>query len=489
MSNGFGFRPEDPDDESGSSASSNASSSASSSPNGDDSKDSGSGASFDINQVFEQMRAMGIPTPELPDHVKDQLNALTAMAQGMLSGAQNPDGGAFNLPVNVIRDISRRALAENGELPVGHLDHDAMKGALQLAALWLDDVTALPAGPSLLANSLDAASRSEWINYSIDGWQSFTTPLVEGIAEAMERMIGSTSGEAIFGGNPFGEESMQGLPFPLPNLNISQMMAGFMGTMIRSQLGRSIGKFATTVTSAHDAAIPLSTSNQSFLIPENVRAWGEGLGIDEREVEIYLALREVAAARLFASTPWLQGYLHELVSRYGKGINIDVESMQRQAEDALSRGDIDPTDPASMQNAIAQGIFTPEESDTQRAALAQLELILALIEGWIDLIVVRAAGDRLPSLIRLQETQRRRRATQSPTQQLFASLIGLEVSPRTIRECANFWNLVTERLSTEERDRLWEDPYALPTVEEISDPENFLKGRTVPDDLSGLTGN
>jgi uncharacterized protein (DUF2342 family) len=68
-------------------------------------------------------------------------------------------------------------------------------------------------------------------------------------------------------------------------------------------------------------------------------------------------------------------------------------------------------------------------------------------------------------------------------------LIGLEVSPRTIRECANFWNLVTERLSAEERDRLWEDPYALPTLEEISDPENFLKGRTVPDDLSGLMGN
>jgi putative hydrolase len=307
----------------------------------------------------------------------------------------------------------------------------------------------------------------------------------------MERMIGSNSGDQLFGENIFGGESTEGNPFAqfLPNLNISQMMAGFMGTMIRTQLGRSIGKFATTVTSAHDAAIPLSGSNRSFLIPENVKAWGEGLGIDEREVEIYLALREVAAARLFAATPWLQGYLHELVSRYGKGINIDVESMQRQAEDALSRGDIDPTDPASMQNAIAQGIFTPEESEAQRTALAQLELILALIEGWIDLIVVKAAGERLPSLIRLQETQRRRRATQSPTQQLFASLIGLEVSPRTIRECANFWNLVTERLSAEERDRLWEDPYALPTLEEISDPENFLKGRTVPDDLSGLMGN
>ncbi len=460
MANGFGFGPDD------------------SSADSDKDKNEGgenqpNPANFDINQIFEQMRAMGLPTPELPDHVKDQLNALTAMAQGMVNSTQNPDGSStpFNLPINVIRDISRRTLATSGERPVGHLDNDAMKGALRLADLWIDSVTALPKS-SITEDELLAASRSDWINYSIDGWQSFTTPLVEGIAEAMQRMINSAS---------------ENQPLATP-INISQLMAGFVGTMIRTQLGRSIGKFATTVTSAHDAAIPLSANASTFLIPENVRAWGEGLGIDEREVEIYLALREAAAARLFAATPWLREHLQNLVSRYGKGINIDVESMQRQAEDALSRGAIDPTDPTSMQNAIAEGIFTPEESESQRVALAQLELILALIEGWIDLIVVDAAGERLPSLSRLQETQRRRRATQSPTQELFASLIGLEVSPRTIRECSNFWREVTSALSVEERDRLWEEAFALPTVEEVSDPVNFLRTRRAPDDLSGLEG-
>lgn len=467
MSSSFGFRPDESDDST--EGSRNEKSPDETPQNQPD---------FDINMIFEQMRSMGIPTPELPDHVKDQLNALTAMAQGMLGNAQNPTSAPFTLPLNVIRDISRRTLAESGEVPVGHIDSDAMKGALQLADLWIDAVSALPKS-SLSESENLAASRSDWINYSLEGWQSFTTPLVEGIAEAMQRMIASAGDGMKIDGEP---------KLIMPPINISQLMAGFMGTMIRTQLGRSIGKFATTVTSAHDAAIPLSSTTTSFLIPENVRAWGEGLGIDEREVEIYLALREAAAARLFASTPWLREHLHGLVSRYGKGINIDIDSMQRQAEDALSRGDIDPMDPASMQNAIAQGVFTPEESEAQRIALSQLELILALIEGWIDLIVTEAAGERLPSLARLQETQRRRRVTQSPTQELFASLIGLEVSPRTIRECANFWRHVTTELSVEERDRLWEDPFALPTTEEISQPESFLRARRAPDDLSGLEG-
>jgi uncharacterized protein (DUF2342 family) len=47
---------------------------------------------------------------------------------------------------------------------------------------------------------------------------------------------------------------------------------------------------------------------------------------------------------------------------------------------------------------------------------------------------------------------------------------------------------MTASLSIEERDRLWEDPFALPTVEEISDPESFLRSRRAPDDLSGLEG-
>ncbi|MGA0866778.1 MAG: zinc-dependent metalloprotease [Candidatus Nanopelagicaceae bacterium] len=484
MSSGFGFRPENSDDQNSDQSGSNNENNNENGDAGSEPKESSHSfegsfeGNFDINKVFEQMRAMGLPTPELPDHLKDQLNSLTAMAQGIFSQAKDPSGAPFTLPINVIRDISRRALAERGELPVGHLDDDAMKGALQLADLWIDTVTSLPKSDSA-ENASTAASRSDWINYSIDGWQSFTTPLVEGIADAMQRILP---------GSEDAQGAIPGLNAAMPMINISQLMAGFMGTMIRTQLGRSIGKFATTVTSAHDAAIPLSPSTTAFLIPENVRAWGEGLGIDPREIEIYLALREAAAARLFTATPWLREHLHSLVSRYGKGINIDVESMQRQAEDALSRGEIDPNDPISMQNAIAQGIFTPEESEAQRIALAQLELILALIEGWIDLVVTEAAGYRLASLSQLQETQRRRRATQSPTQELFASLIGLEVSPRTIRECAHFWREVTSALSIEERDQLWEDPFALPTVEEIADPEKFLRTRRAPDDLSGLEG-
>jgi uncharacterized protein (DUF2342 family) len=100
--------------------------------------------------------------------------------------------------------------------------------------------------------------------------------------------------------------------------------------------------------------------------------------------------------------------------------------------------------------------------------------------------VVKAAKDRLPSLIKLRETQVRRRATNSPTQQLFATLLGLEVSPRLTREATSFWEKLEKIDSISARDKIWEEAFLLPNASQLLDPEGFSKSRKIPDDLSGL---
>ena len=61
--------------------------------------------------------------------------------------------------------------------------------------------------------------------------------------------------------------------------------------------------------------------------------------------------------------------------------------------------------------AQLEGIFTAEDTPRQQAALARLETVLALVEGWVCHVVDRACADRLPDASRLAETFRRRRAT------------------------------------------------------------------------------
>ena len=375
------------------------------------------------------------------------------------------------LQTNVMRDAARKFLATHNDLPVGREDARKAHEAIDIANTWIEEQTQFPA---TVTNADVAWSRKDWIDHSINGWQKLVEPLAEGMVEALGKVL-----------KEMGPAEM------VPQEGFLPVMRGFMGQLIATQLGQSIGTLSVGLTGSQDAAIPLFEKSGAHLIPQNIAAWGEGLEIPEQEIAIYMALREVAAQRLFAHTPWLSAYIRDLIARYGSGITVDIDSIQSQAESAMSSGELDINNPESITMAINQGMFQPEQSVAQTAALAKLEITFALIEGWIDHVTSLAAKDRLPSLSALQESYRRSRIESAPTQQLFAMLLGLQISPRLTRECSNFWNEIYAISGgvdggTAIRDHRWEDSALLPTASDLADPAGFLVSTTVPDDLSGL---
>ena len=411
-----------------------------------------------------------------------------------------------------LRASVRQFMAPHPVMPVGTDDQTSMNEAFQVAELWLDGATTFPR--TSLPHDC-AWSRTDWVNSSLAGWQKMVEPLAEGMATALATVLQEMTSQ--FGEQGLDEETAAevreaignnlGLPqgFPPGAFNmeaIKPVMRAFMGSLIAAQLGQSVGGLALKVTGSHDVSMPLFTQPGTRLIPQNVQEWSAGLEIDPREITYFLALREAAAARLFENTPWLTQYVSQCMTEYGKGIRIDVDSMQEQAEQAIESGQLDIHNPQSINIAINQGMFMPEQTPAQSAALEKLEMAIALVEGWIDHVVAMAAKDRLPNFVALQEMQRRNRATNSPSQQLFRTLLGLEVSPRKARECANFWGELVAIGSTElgddvedsekimngikVRDHRWEDSALLPTVRDLANPSAFIASTTVPDDLSGL---
>jgi putative hydrolase len=383
------------------------------------------------------------------------------------------------IAINSLRDIARKVIASTGEQPIGTSDQKRVSDALAIASTWLDSEVRFP---TTEANLQPAWSKRDWLDSSLLTWQQMIEPLAVGMADALANVING---------------AQEGLPVELSGLEnqsaeqqkamkemLARLLRSFMGTLIATQLGQSIGAIANNITGANDAAIPLSSG--AHLIPQNITQWSQGLGLPEAEVDIYLALREVSAARLFASTPWLMNYIRDAITTYGKGITIDVEAIQRQAEEAMGREDFDINNPQSLTIAIDQGLFTPQQTPAQEFALTKLEMALALIEGWIDHVISEVGAERIPSFNALIENSRRRRAVNSPMQQLFATLLGLEVSPRKMREAAVFWSEVKSLRGSDGRDRCWEDPAFLPMPNDLKDAAAFLNSVTVPDDLSGL---
>jgi len=260
-------------------------------------------------------------------------------------------------------------------------------------------------------------------------------------------------------------------------------MARQMGAfMFGSQLGEALGTLSGEVLGAADVGVPLTDDGRAFLLPRNVSAFGAGLGIPDDEVRLYVALRESAAQRLFVHVPWLRSQLTAAVEAYAAGIRLDQSKIEEAA-----RG-VDPTDPASLQEAIASGVFVPDDTPEQTAALARLETLLALVEGWIDDVVTHAAAGRLPAAERLREAMRRRRATGGPAERTFATLVGLEMRPRRLREAAQLWDAIRETRGAEGRDELWGHPDLLPHAEDLDGDDAIAAfvERSKPLDLSEL---
>jgi hypothetical protein len=78
----------------------------------------------------------------------------------------------------------------------------------------------------------------------------------------------------------------------------------------------------------------------------------------------------------------------------------------------------------------------------------------------------------------LAEAIRRRRASGGPAERTFATLVGLELRPRMLREATALWTGVTQARGAEGRDALWAHPDLLPTAEDLEDPDAFLRGTT-----------
>jgi putative hydrolase len=410
---------------------------------------------------------------QMQEQIQKQFEQMGINPAGFVNPFAAFTGGTNEtLPKNVVRDTAKKIVQLQGSQPVGTKDVTVIENAFEIADLWLNEATVFPATGATTAPR--AISRLDWIDLTVAGWHNTMEPLATGLSSAISGLLDQAAGDSDELNNSMGA--------------ITGLLRTFIGSMIATQLGQAIGAISVSATGAHDVGLPLLEPAEPVLIPENIELWSKELEIPKTEIYIFHALREAAIARLFAHNPWIVSYIRSAIVDYGRGIRIDMDAIQRQAEELMSNFDPSQHSPESGENtfsiALNNGVFTPEETPEQRAALSKLETALALVDGWADEVAALAAGERLPALASLREIFRRQRATNAPSQQLFKSLLGLQVSPRLAREASAFWQKAREIKDISARDQIWSG--ILPSAEELLDPEKFLKSAEIPDDLSGL---
>src|SRR5271169_5111860 len=377
-------------------------------------------------------------------------------------------------PVNwdLAKNVARHAIVAAGDPSVLDAQRREITEAVRLADLWLDEATSFPSG----IRKIEAWSRSEWLEATFPVWAKLCDPIAAKGVEAMGGMLNidpAQLGEDVpeelrqalgaFGGGAGGLGGLGGL---------AAMMRQIGGAMIGSQTGTAVGELAREVVGSSDIGLPLGPEGVAALLPAGVAAFGQGLSVDAGEVRLFLALREAAHQRLFAHVPWLRAYLLGAVEQYASGITVDMARLQEAIPD------VDITNPEALRDALSgEGLFRPEDTPAQKAALVRLETALALVEGWVATVVSAAAQDRLTHAEALAEAVRRRRATGGPAERTFATLVGLELRPRRLREAAAIWQGLTSARGIDGRDALWSHPDLLPASDDLENPDTFVHGQ------------
>jgi len=396
---------------------------------------SGSGSSGSGDLPFGP--GFGLPGGGIPDDLAGKAPLFAALQQ-MLSQQSGP----VNWDLAKQMAVSALAAAHRAPTPV---ERSQTADAIRLADHWLDPVTPLPSG----VTGIESWSRVEWVERTLPAWSQLCDPVASRVVGAMSQMVPE---EAAAEAGP-----------------LLGMVGQVGGLMFGAQVGQALAKLAGEVLTSTDVGLPLGPAGVAALLPDNVAAFGQGLERPAEEVRLFLALREAAYHRLFKHVPWLRQRLFDAVDAYARGITVDRDAIER----AMS--EVDPQDPESMQRALQGGMFEPSVTPEQQTALARLETLLALVEGWVDDVVAAASADRLPGAEALRETLRRRRATGGPAEQTFATLVGLELRPRRLREAATLWRTLREQRGPEGRDELWRHPDLLPSADDLDDPEGFVR--------------
>jgi putative hydrolase len=366
--------------------------------------------------------------------------SVAALMQQLQGALRAGSAEGINWDIALKQGEERAAAAQQSTTPAQRAE---LEQAFHIAALWLDDVinvAELTVEPRLM-------TRKEWVTATMPLWSQLAEPVATSISDSLTKVLTEQAPEELKG-------MLAGA---------SQMMRNLGGTLFAMQLGQVVGQLSSEVVSGGDIGIPLFGDQQAALLPQNVAEFGEGLDVPIDQVQIYLAVRELAHARLFRHARWLRLHMISSITDFAHGISIDTERLESLAEG------FDPSNPEELRDAMVNGSLIPPKSDAQLAALARLETMLALVEGWVDVVTVEATS-RLPRTDAINETVKRRRASGGPAESAFATLVGLELRPRRLREAAAMWQAVTDAVGNEARDALWAHPDILPTAEDLDDP-------------------
>jgi coenzyme F420 biosynthesis associated uncharacterized protein len=241
-------------------------------------------------------------------------------------------------------------------------------------------------------------------------------------------------------------------------------------TVAGAEVGALLGWMSTRVLGQYDLLVIENEEPEKqdlvYYVGPNILSLEKRYAFPPREFRLWIAIHEVTHRAQFTGIPWMRQHFLSLVEQSLNAFDPDpkrfLEALGR-AVDSIRAGQ-NPLDEGGLVSLFA----TPE----QTALFRQIQGLMSLLEGHGDLVMDRAAADRIPSAGRFKQVLHQRRQATGPAK-LIQKLIGLEAKLRQYHEGERFLEAV-EKADPAYVALLWRGPEWLPSIEEIRHPDRWL---------------
>ena len=288
----------------------------------------------------------------------------------------------------------------------------------------------------------DVTDRAGWIRANIRSFRRLLGPLLERAEEggALSRVL------------------------PAPFAAATRAAAG-------AELGAVLGWMSTRVLGQYDLLLTEDADTPGdvvYFVGPNVVSLERRHGFPPNEFRLWIAIHELTHRAQFTGVPWMRDHFLGLVD---KGVSIATPDPKALAG-AVARmaGEIRAGKNPLAESGLVGALATPE----QTIVLRSIQALMSLLEGHGDIVMNRAAADRIPGAQRFADTLQARRDSAGGLVKLLQQLIGLEAKLRQYQEGERFVEAVERQGGPELLARVWEGPQYLPDLEEVRDPPRWI---------------
>ena len=295
------------------------------------------------------------------------------------------------------------------------------------AAMRIGDASPLDATDA--ASSVVVLDRRSWASASVESFAYLAEPVADKLT----------------GGGPL-ESALQPLGPALIGL----------------QMGSLVGAMSQRVLASFDAGLPVGEHPPVAFVAPNLETFASDHDLDPRQARLWVALHEVTHHAQFAM-PWIRDHFAYLIDGFVDGLELDPEAIQRRME-AFQ-------DPEELQRALQDpsGFTGLLAGDDQSAPLGAIQAFMAVLEGYGDRLVERAAPGLIPQAADIRGAIDRSREEPSQGEAMLGQLLGLDLDHGRYGRGGTFCAEVARRWGDEALDRIWEGPEMLPTIDELDD--------------------